>query len=231
MKKPSPPKKSVLEWDLRPRASIREMHEDGKRLKRMLDQDKSKSRQALLENKASETGVNLAELRKRIAFATKYHDPAALKELLALKNLTWSHVRKLLTVEDEEKRQKFAVKANKEDKVTGECWSVHKLACEIEGRLRERILGGRKPKSRPLTPGTLHEYKQEIDQIQRLFTAFLEGDHSKDPRLTKVELKKCGVLLSDLCVKLDELETQLPDFKEKVRAACLEAGIAIDQHP
>lgn len=171
-----------------------------------------KSRNEVIEREAKIQGISPAELWKRVLFAEKYNADA-LKGLLRLENLTWGHVRKLVTVENEKERTKFAATANKLG------WSPRVLAYEIEARQGVGNLGGRRTKTRQLTPGTLHELKQEANRMLRLFTAF-DRDSIGSGGLSKKDLELCKNGLDSVIEKLVELMKTLPVFVTTLKKAC-----------
>ena len=217
------------ETNLLPRADVRKIHEHGIRLLRILPKPVSGNRpRDVIENKAKELGINPAELRKRLLLAETYSKPE-LNELQALKTpqkktLSWGHIRKLLTVKAPNERRRFEREAAKRG------WSVHVLACEIEGRQgggtpggrpRKTLLQGvgmvgRPPNPRRLSPGTMRELQQEADQMVRLFNAFRDPKSGKlmspmpEHRLTcKSQLKDFEATLQRLRGELELLTKQL----------------------
>ena len=70
--------------------------------------------------------------------------------------------------------------------------------------------------SRPLSPGSLHEFKQESDQLLRLFNAF----EPVGGKLSAKERRRCQVMLPDIISKLKELQDGLSGFIVKLKDVC-----------
>ena len=220
------------ETNLRPRADVRKIHEHGIRLLRMLPKPVSGNRpRDVIESKAKELGINSAELRKRLLFAETY-SKQALDELEALKTpqkktLSWGHIRKLLTVKAPNERRRFECEA------ANNGWSVHVLACEIEGHQGAGTPGGRPPTTprtgvnmvgrppnpRRLSPGTMRELQQEADQMVRLFNAFKDPDSDKVMSPMPKHRLKCKSLLKDVEETLQRLRDELGTFTTQLRRA------------
>ena len=200
-------------FDLRNRrVDLREIYEHGRQLIAKLSKPIEGSEHARITAESEAIQINEAEIRKRVMFAREY-DKAELEALVKLERIRWTHVRKLLTVKDAAKRQRFAELANEHD------WSVHSLACEIEGQIRNREYGGRRPDPRPLSPGSLHEFRQEAEQLLRLFNAFVPAGSGKS-RLPAKERKRCQEKLPDVLAKLTERRDGVPGFMKKLKDAC-----------
>ena len=193
----------------RPRLGIREVYEDGTRILGELSKsDAYKTRNSIIEALANENRMSAAELWKRVRFAETYNE-AGLKELLEFKNLTWGHVRKLLTVEKINERRRFAENANTHS------WSPRDMASEIESSLGVKNFGGRPTKKRRLTPGTLHSLKQRVLQLLRLFDAFGLGE-TEITAAERIQLLLCREQLPATIKQLDELKKALPSFMKKL---------------
>ena len=193
----------------RPRLGIREVYEDGTRILGELSKsDAHKTRNSIIEALANENRMSAAELWKRVRFAETYNE-ASLKELLEFKNLTWGHVRKLLTVEKINERRRFAANANTHG------WSPRDMASEIEASLGVKNFGGRPTKKRRLTPGTLHSLKQRVLQLLRLFDAF-GLEETEITAAERNQLKLCREQLPATIKQLEELKKALPSFMKKL---------------
>jgi hypothetical protein len=196
----------------RSRVDLRKIHADGKRiLLEWKGNQERKSLNALIEDLSDASKINPAELWKRVRFAQEYDDND-LEALLKLENLTWTHVRKLLTVSDVKERARYARKANQEE------WGPRYMACEIEARQGVKNAGGRKKSTRHLTPGTLFSLKLQIVQLIQQFEMF-DRDESKSISLERNEILHCKKQLPAILQTLDDLKKAIPAVESKLKSA------------
>jgi len=219
MKKASDPTRRPRSSAVRPTVDLpqlREMHKRGQELSKEFGHRGVYISKSRIE-RAKELNINPAELNKLIAFARGYTGKE-LEELLRLKTpqretLSWSHVRKLLTIVDKKERHTFAVSAAKNN------WSVQTLSREIDGRRTPKKQGGRKPRDRYLTPATLYELQEGADQMGRLLQAFKGTDPDPHQCLSEKDLAKCRELLPNVEAALVQLSDRLRTFARELCAA------------
>lgn len=191
----------------RPSPSVREIYDDGRRLLNCLpERGSGKNRYAVIREFANKKGLNTAELHKRMLFAEQY-DTNTLQELLEFNNLTWSHVRKLLTVSDRTKRSEFAKQANDQS------WSPRRLICEIEADQGVKNTGGRLVKTREFTPGTLYLVRQDFLRLQSSLNAYNESP-VPDSQLDGLFRQN----LSNAIMTLEKLQEKLGGFLKRLRS-------------
>ena len=196
----------------RPSLGLRAIHEDGSRILEMLPKrGAGESLHAAILELAKKTKLNSAELWTRVRFAEMYNE-RALGALLKFEHLTWSHARKLLTVDDPDERRSFARKADIQR------WSPRRMLCEIEARQGVKRSGGRPKNSIVLTPGTLHLLKQDVRRMCRLLKAFNLAE-PQIPEFEKEELSLFKERVLDVVEELNQLRADLPNFVSNLEKA------------
>lgn len=200
--------------------TLSEIYQDGLLIRERIrrgtsDEGLGKSRNAVIRDLVTETKLNPAELWMRVAFVDKY-DETSLAELLQWRHLSWTHVRKLLTLSDAKERRNFARQAN-------ECaWSPQMLACEIEADLGVKHPGSGRPLTpRRCTPGTLYSLKKQVKQLLHVFDVFnCEVDCSaiskaiviqRNVRAAMIELRALSVAVPEFMKRLEQIRAPLPD--------------------